>query len=122
MATPFKSPGTSHSSGSEAETGKIATLPGGFRASEAESSTRSEEVRRLSLEAVYQIESLCLMALAHMKRDGSDEFAVYATLVRISGLNSALMSAVYDSETFDLVGHHQVLLGTDRGIGKQPYL
>ncbi len=36
MATPSKSAGTSHSSGSEAQPGKIATLPGGFRASEAE--------------------------------------------------------------------------------------
>lgn len=35
MATSSKSAGTSHSSGSEAKTGNIATLPGGFCASEA---------------------------------------------------------------------------------------
>lgn len=40
MATPSKSAGTSHSSGSEAQTGQIATLRGGFRASEATGRSR----------------------------------------------------------------------------------
>lgn len=41
MATSSKSAGTLHSSGSEAKTGNIATLPGGFCASEASNAEKA---------------------------------------------------------------------------------
>lgn len=81
---------------------------------EAQALARNEEVRRLALQASYQVEGLCIMALAEMERVGSGESAIKAALVRIKDLNEALMSAADVPEEFDLSANHAMIHGTHR--------